>query len=162
MSRWPLLIFRSVGQRSRSKVMSILYMLGKGGISVLQTSIFIFFISANQILGSKLSTWICLLKMQNRNLLLEIQGLNNCMFGKHKHLQWGLFFGLIELGSFYFGIYFLNVTQNYVKQVSQNIYVQHLRENSKSASTKRGNILWKRSKNENRKPTTWYCNPSTY
>ena len=40
MSRWTLLIFRSVGQRSRSKVMPILYMLGKGGISVLQTSIF--------------------------------------------------------------------------------------------------------------------------
>ena len=35
MSRWSLLIFRSVGQRSRSKVM-----LGKGGISVSQTSIF--------------------------------------------------------------------------------------------------------------------------
>ena len=40
MSRWPLLIFRSVDQRSRSKVMPILYMLGKGGISVLQTFIF--------------------------------------------------------------------------------------------------------------------------
>ena len=56
-------------------------------------------------------------------------------------------FGLIELSSFYFAIFFLNVTQNYVKQASKNIYVQHLRENSKSASTKRGNILWKRSNN---------------
>ena len=46
----------------------------------------------------------------------------------------------IELRSFYFAIYFLNVTQNYVKQASHNIHVQHLRENSKSASTKRGNI----------------------
>ena len=40
MSTWPLLIFRSVGQRSVSKVKPILYMLGKGGISVLQTAIF--------------------------------------------------------------------------------------------------------------------------
>ena len=40
MSRWPLLIFRSVGQRSGSKVKPILYMLGKGDISVLQTFIF--------------------------------------------------------------------------------------------------------------------------
>ena len=32
--------FRSVGQRSVSKVKLILHMLGKGGISVLQTSIF--------------------------------------------------------------------------------------------------------------------------
>ena len=51
-------------------------------------------------------------------------------------------------------MYFLNVTQNYVKQVSQNIYIQHLRENSKSASTTRGNILWKyteRIKTVNRK-----------
>ena len=37
-----MLIFRSVGQRSVSKVKLILYMLGKGGISVLQTSIFDF------------------------------------------------------------------------------------------------------------------------
>ena len=36
MSRWSLFIFRSVGQRSRSNV----NILGKGGISVLQTSIF--------------------------------------------------------------------------------------------------------------------------
>ena len=37
--------------------------------------------------------------------------------------------------------------QNYVIQALQNIYVQHdIREDSKSASTKRGNILWKRSK----------------
>ena len=42
MSTWPLLIFRSVGQRSVLKVKPILYMLGKGGISVLQTAIFIF------------------------------------------------------------------------------------------------------------------------
>ena len=40
MSTWPLLIFRSVGQRSLSKVKPFLYMLGKGGISVLQTAIF--------------------------------------------------------------------------------------------------------------------------
>ena len=40
-------------------------------------------------------------------------------------------------------MYFLNVTQKYVKQASQNIYVKHLRDNSKSASTKRRNILWK-------------------
>ena len=47
---------------------------------------------------------------------------------------------LIELanGSFYFAIYFLNVTQIYVKQASRNKYVQNIRENSKSASTKRG------------------------
>ena len=32
MSRWPLLIFWSVGQRSRSKVQLIIYMLGKGGL----------------------------------------------------------------------------------------------------------------------------------
>ena len=37
-----LLIFRQVGQRSVSKVKPILYMLGKGGISVLQTSIYFF------------------------------------------------------------------------------------------------------------------------
>ena len=43
MSTWPLLIFRSVGQRSVSKVKPILYMLGKGGISVLQTAIFILY-----------------------------------------------------------------------------------------------------------------------
>ena len=50
----------------------------------------------------------------------------------------------IELSSFYFAtnMYFLNVTQNYVKHALQNIYVQHLRENSKSASTKRGNIYF--------------------
>ena len=59
-------------------------------------------------------------------------------------------FGSIELSSFYFAIYFLNVTQNYVKQASNNIYVQDLRVNSKSASTKRGNIPWKRSKNRQR------------
>ena len=53
----------------------------------------------------------------------------------------------IEISSFSFAIYFLNVTQNFVKQASQNIYAQHLRENSKSTSTKRGNTLWKRSKN---------------
>ena len=40
MSTWPLLIFRPVGQRSVSKVEPILYMLGKRGISVLQTAIF--------------------------------------------------------------------------------------------------------------------------
>ena len=40
MSRWPLSIFRSVGQRSSSKVKPILDKLGKGGISVSQTSIF--------------------------------------------------------------------------------------------------------------------------
>ena len=40
MSTWPLLIFRSVGQMSVSKVKPILHMLGKGGISVLQTAIF--------------------------------------------------------------------------------------------------------------------------
>ena len=34
------MIFRSVGQRSVSKVKPILYMLEKGGISVLQTAIF--------------------------------------------------------------------------------------------------------------------------
>ena len=39
---------------------------------------------------------------------------------------------------------------------------QCLRENSKSTPAKRGNILWKRSKNENRKPAPWCCNPSTY
>ena len=33
-------VFRSVGQRSVSKVKPFLYMLGKGGISVLQTAIF--------------------------------------------------------------------------------------------------------------------------
>ena len=52
----------------------------------------------------------------------------------------------IERSSFYIAIFFLNVTQHYVKQASQNIHVQHLRENSKSASTKRGNIIWKRRK----------------
>ena len=36
------MITRSVGQRSRSKVTPILDMLGKGGISVSQTSIFLF------------------------------------------------------------------------------------------------------------------------
>ena len=51
-------------------------------------------------------------------------------------------------------LYFLNVTRNYVKQTSQNIYVQHLRENSKSASSKQVNILWKRSENGKRKPTS--------
>ena len=40
MSRWYVLIFRSAGERSRSKVKPILDMLGKGGISVSQTSIF--------------------------------------------------------------------------------------------------------------------------
>ena len=49
MSTWPLLIFRSVGQKSVSKVKPILtvwkvkpilYVWGKGGISVLQTAIF--------------------------------------------------------------------------------------------------------------------------
>ena len=34
------MILRSVGQRSGSKVKPIVNMLGKGGISVLQTSIF--------------------------------------------------------------------------------------------------------------------------
>ena len=92
-------------------------------------------------------------KSAESRLLIEIQGLNNCIFRKHKHPQW-VFFCSIELGSFYFAIYFLNLTQNYVKQASQNIYVQHIRDNSKSASTKRGIILWKRAKNENRKPTT--------
>ena len=36
------MIFRSVGQRSLLKVKPILYMLGKGGISVLQTAIFLY------------------------------------------------------------------------------------------------------------------------
>ena len=40
MRRLALLLFRSVGQRSRLKVKPILYLLRKGGISVLQTSIF--------------------------------------------------------------------------------------------------------------------------
>ena len=42
MNRWSLLTFRSVGQRSRSKVKPTLHMLGKGGICVLQTAIFNF------------------------------------------------------------------------------------------------------------------------
>ena len=66
-------------------------------------------------------------------LLIKIQIWNNCMFGKFLNI-----FCLIELSCLYFAIHFLNVTQNYVKQASQNIYVQQLRQNSKSASTKRG------------------------
>ena len=75
-------------------------------------------------------------------LLIKIQGLNNFMFGNliNTFSVWGFF--SIELSSFYFAKYFLNVTQNYVKRASQNLYDQHLRENSKRASTKRGNILW--------------------
>ena len=38
-------------------------------------------------------------------LLIKIQILNNCMFGKLKNIS----------------VYFLNVTQKYVKQASQNI-----------------------------------------
>ena len=41
------MIFRSVGQRSVSKVKPFLYMLGKGGISVLQTAIFSFTVMPN-------------------------------------------------------------------------------------------------------------------
>ena len=40
MSRWSQLIIRSVGQRAMSKVKHTLHMLGKGGISILQTSVF--------------------------------------------------------------------------------------------------------------------------
>ena len=60
-------------------------------------------------------------------LLIKVQGLNNCLFRKLINILSG-FFCSIELSSVYFAIYFLNVTQNYVKQASQNIYVKHLRE----------------------------------
>ena len=103
------------------------------------TCIFLLLTSASQI-----SPWIKIYNMNlyadsaESQLLIEIQGLNNCMFGKRINIFRGG--GSIEL-SFYFAIYFLNVMQNYVKQTSQNIYVQYLRENSKGSSTKRGNIL---------------------
>ena len=58
-------------------------------------------------------------------------------------------------------MYILNVTWNHVKKTPQIIYIQHLRENSKSASAKQRDILSKRSKNVNRKPAPWWCNPST-
>ena len=98
--------------------------------------VFFFFISA-----SKISPRI---KIYNMNLcaestesilLIKIQGLNNCMFGKLINI-----FFLFNRAYFFLvcNIYFLSVTQNCVKRASQNIYVQHLRENSKSASTKRG------------------------
>ena len=74
---------------------------------------------------------------QESQLLTKIQILNNCMFGKLiKHLQWVVFssFCLIKLRVFFlFCNIHLNVTQNYVKQTSQNIYVQLLRENSRSS-----------------------------
>ena len=54
-------------------------------------------------------------------LLIKVQGFNNCLFRKLNILS-GVFCS-IELSSFYFAIHFLNVTQNYVKQASQNIYV---------------------------------------
>ena len=81
---------------------------------------FFFFLSA-----SKISPRI---KIYNMNLcaesaksilLIKIQGLNNCMFGKLINIFIFLGGGSIELTSFYFAIYtFLNVTQNYVKQAS--------------------------------------------
>ena len=66
MSTWPLLIFRSVGQRSVSKVKTILYMLGKGGISVLQTAIFWLQVSIPQHVTSLYPEW----KYRNASVLL--------------------------------------------------------------------------------------------
>ena len=43
MNRWPLLIFRSVGQRSVSKVKPILYMLGKGALMFYEHLYFFYF-----------------------------------------------------------------------------------------------------------------------
>ena len=42
------------------------------------------------------------------------------------------------------------------------LLITYLRENSKSVSTKQGNIHKKNSKNENRKPAQLHWGPSTY
>ena len=95
-------------------------------------NIFFFFISPSQINPRiKLNNMNLYLDSAESQLFLKIQGFNNCMLGNQCYF---LFDGPIELSSFYFAIYFLNVTQNFVLQ--QNIYVQHLRESSKSALTK--------------------------
>ena len=79
MSRWPLLIFRSVGQRSRSKVTPILYMLGKGGGALMfyKHLLVYFLIRVLSIWIRELSNCIKELSYSNRELSNSITELNN-------------------------------------------------------------------------------------
>ena len=120
---------------------------------------FVFFMIASQISPMiKIDSINLYAESAESQFLIKIQGLNNCMFRKILSIFSVLFFQKSLV--LFILQYTLNVMQNYVKQASQNMYVQQLLENSKSAD-KAGEYTVKRSKNLNRKPTTWYCNPST-
>ena len=55
--------------------------------------VFIFFISARQIVPRiKINNMNLYAESTESQLLIEIQGWNNCMFGKHKHLRCFLLF----------------------------------------------------------------------